>query len=144
MDDSYLAMAREAASLCSSIQVQLAKLAAIEAAGATEVEFVAGTSGMEPLPAVPGTSVAATITPARRSRATKTSTPVRPNSDEADGNYEDFRTVMDDNAATLDGSNVELMLEKSVKPSTREKYSPLWDKWVAFSSSTGYPRCHRR
>jgi hypothetical protein len=38
MADSYLAMAREAASLCSSIQVQLTELAAMEAAGATKVE----------------------------------------------------------------------------------------------------------
>jgi hypothetical protein len=48
-------MAGEAASLCSSIQVQLAELAAMEAAGATEVK--AGTSNMEPLPSAPGTSV---------------------------------------------------------------------------------------
>jgi hypothetical protein len=55
MDDSYLAMAGEAAFLCSSIQVQLAELAAMEAAGATEVK--AGTSNMEPSPSAPGTSV---------------------------------------------------------------------------------------
>jgi hypothetical protein len=78
MDDSYLAMAREAALLCSSIQVMLAELAAMEAAGATEVEVEVevgpsdmasfhstGSSGMAPSPATPGTSVAATITPVR-------------------------------------------------------------------------------
>jgi hypothetical protein len=136
MDNSYLAMAREAASLCSSIQVQLAELAAMEAAGATEVEAVAGT-----LPSVPSTSAAATITPARggttsarATRATKTLTPIRPSSEvEAEGDYKNFGMVSDDDDATLDGSNVELMLEKSLKPSTREKYSRLWDKWVAFS-----------
>jgi hypothetical protein len=143
MDNSYLAMAREAASLCSSIQVQLAELAAMEAAGATEVETVASSSGIEPWPSVPGTSAAATITPARggggttsarATRATKTSTPIRPSSEvEDEGYYENFGTVTDDNDATLDGTNVELMLEKSVKPSSREKYSRLWDKWVAFS-----------
>jgi hypothetical protein len=132
MDDSYLAMAREAASLCSSIQVQLAELAAMEAAGATEIK--AGHSGMAPSLSAPGTSAAATITPvrARVTRATKTSTPIRPSS-EVEGDYEDFGTVTDDADATLDGTNVELMLERSVKPSTREKYSRLWDKWVAFS-----------
>jgi hypothetical protein len=132
MDDSYLAMAREAASLCSSIQVQLAELAAMEAAGATEIE--AGPSGMAPSPSAPGTSTAATITlvRARATRATKTSTPIRPSS-EVEGDYEDFGTVTDDDDAMLDGTNVELMLERSVKPSTREKYSRLWDKWVAFS-----------
>jgi hypothetical protein len=132
MDDSYLAMAREAASLCSSIQVQLAELAAMETAGATEIE--AGPSGMAPSPSAPGTSTAATITPvrARATRATKTSTPIRPSS-EVEGDYEDFGTVTDDNDATLDGTNVELMLERSVKPSTMEKYSRLWDKCVAFS-----------
>jgi hypothetical protein len=62
------------------------------------------------------------------------STPIRPSSEvEDEGDYEDFGTVTDDDDATLDGTNVELMLEKSVKPSTREKYSCLWDKWVAFS-----------
>jgi hypothetical protein len=66
---------------------------------------------------------------ARATRATKTSTPIRPSSEvEAQGDYEDFDTVTDDDDATLDGTNVELMLEKSVKPSTREKYSRLWDK----------------
>jgi hypothetical protein len=143
MDDSYLAMAREAASLCSSIQVQLAELAAMEAAGATEIEagpsdmasfHSAGSSGMAPSPSTPCTSTAATITPvrARATRATKTSTPIRPSS-EVEGDYEDFGTVTDDEDVTLDGTNVELMLERSVKPSTREKYSRLWDKWVAFS-----------
>jgi hypothetical protein len=107
----------------------LAELAAMEAAGATEVK--AGTSGMEPSPSAPGTSAAVTITPARATRATKTSTPIRPSSGE--GDYEDFSTVTDNDDATLDGTNVELMLEKSVKPFTREKYSRLWDKWVAFS-----------
>jgi hypothetical protein len=126
MDNSYLAMAREAASLCSSIQVQLAELAAMEAAGATEIE--AGSSGMVSSPSAPGTSTAATITPVR-ARAMKTSTPLRPSS-EVEGDYEDFGTVTD---ATLDGTNVELMLGRSLKPSTREKYSRLWDKWVAFS-----------
>jgi hypothetical protein len=113
----------------------------MEAAGATKVEAVAGTSGMEPSPSVPATSAAATITPARggttsarATRATKMSTPIRPSSEvETEGDYEDFGTVANDDDATLDGSNVELMLEKSVKPSTREKYSRLWDKWVAFS-----------
>jgi hypothetical protein len=81
MDDSYLAMAQEAASLCSSIQVQLAELAAMEAAGATEVEVKVGpsdmasfhstgSSGMALSPATPGTSAAATITPVR-ARATR-------------------------------------------------------------------------
>jgi hypothetical protein len=136
MDDSYLALAREAASLCSSIQVQLAELAAMEAAGATEIE--AGTSGMVSSPLAPGTSTA-TITPvrgvtsARATRATKTLTPMRP-SLEVEGEYEDFGTVTDDNDATLDDTNVELMLERSAKSSTREKYSRLWDKWVAFSN----------
>jgi hypothetical protein len=112
----------------------------MEAAGATEVKAVASTSGMEPSPSVPGTSAAATIAPAwggttsaRATRATKTSTPIRPSSEvEAEGDNEDFSTVMDNADATLDGSYVELMLEKSVKPSTREKYSRLWDKWVCF------------
>jgi hypothetical protein len=110
----------------------------MEAAGATEV--VAGASGIKSSPAVPGTSAAATITPARKgpssraTRATKTSTPVRQSSEvEDDGDYKDFGTVTDDNNATLDSANVEMMLEKSMKPSTREKYSRLWDKWVAFS-----------
>jgi hypothetical protein len=106
----------------------LAELAAMEAAGATEVEVVASTS-----PPVPSTSAVATITPARggttsarASRATKMSTLVRPSSDvEAEGDYEDFGTVTDDDDCTLDGSNVKLMLEKSVKPSTRENYSRL-------------------
>jgi hypothetical protein len=129
MDDSYLAMAPEAASLCSSIQVQLTELVAMEAAGATETEagpsdmapsHSAGPSGMAPSPSAPGTSTAATITPvrARATRATKTSTPIRPSS-EVEGDYEDFGTVTDDDDATLDGTNVELMLERSVKPSTR-------------------------
>jgi hypothetical protein len=150
MDDSYLAMAREAAFLCSSIQVQLAELSAMEATGATEVK--AGTSGMVSLPSAPGISTAATITPvrggtsARATRATKTSTPIRPSSAEAQGDYEDLGTVTDDDDATLDGTNVELMLEKSMKPSTREKYSRLWDKWVAFSifHELSTMRCHRR
>jgi hypothetical protein len=112
MDDSYLAMAREAASLCSSIQDQLAELAAMEAAGATEVATIT--------PARGGT------TSARASRATKMVTLVRPSSDvEAEGDYEDVGTVTDDDDCTLDGSNVKLMLEKSVKPSTRENYSRL-------------------
>jgi hypothetical protein len=53
----------------------------MEAAGATEIE--AGPSGMAPSPSAPGTSTAATITPvrARASRATKTSTPIRPSSE---------------------------------------------------------------
>jgi hypothetical protein len=138
MDDSYLAMPREAASLCSLIQDQLAKLAAMEAAGATKV--VAGTSSVKPSPAVPGTSAAAMITPARKgtpsraTRSTKTSTPVRPSSEvEDDGDYQDFGTITDDDEAALDSTNVELMLEKSVKSSPREKYSRLWDNWVAFS-----------
>jgi hypothetical protein len=60
--------------------------------------------------------------------------PIRTSSEvEDDGDYEDFNTVTDDDDATLDSTNVELTLEKSVKPSTREKYSRLWDKWVAFS-----------
>jgi hypothetical protein len=140
MDDSYLAMAREAASLCSSIQVQLTEFAAMEAAGATEVEVEVevevedgpsdmasfhstGSSGMAPSPATPGTSIKATITPvrarARATRTTKTSAPTRPS---FEGNYEDFGTVTDDEDVMLDGTNVELMLERSVKPSTREKY----------------------
>jgi hypothetical protein len=115
MDNSYLAMAQEAASLCSSIQVQLAELAAMEAAGATEIE--AGTSGMVSSPSAPGTSTA-TITPvrggtlARATRATKTSTPIRPSS-EVEGDHEDFGTVTDEDDATLDGTNFELMLEKA-------------------------------
>jgi hypothetical protein len=72
-------------------------------------------------------------------------TPVRPSSDvEAEGDYEDFGTVTDDDDATLDGSNVELMLEKSVKLSTREKYSPCGTSGLLFQSSMGYPQCHRR
>jgi hypothetical protein len=69
---------------------------------------------------------------ARATRATKTSTPIRPSS-EAEGDYEDFGTVTDDEDVMLDGTNVELMLERSVKLSTREKYSRLWYQWVAVS-----------
>jgi hypothetical protein len=116
MDDFYLAIAREAASLCSSIQVQLAVLAAMEAAGATEIEagpsdmasfHSAGSSGIALSPSTPGTSTAATITPvrARATRATKTSTPIRPSS-EVEGDYEDFDTVTDDEDVTLDCTNV--------------------------------------
>jgi hypothetical protein len=150
MDDSYLAMAPEAASLCSSIQDELAELAAMEAAGATEV--VASTSGIKLSPAVPGKSAAATITPARKgtssraTRATKTSTPVRPSSEfEDDGDYEDFSAVTDNHNATLDSTNVELMLKKSVKLSTREKYSPACGTsgWHS-PSSRGCPQCHQK
>jgi hypothetical protein len=128
MDDSYLALAREAASLYSSIQVQLTELAAMEAAGATKVEeeveievedgpsdmasfHSTGSSGMAPSPATPGTSTAATITPvrarARATRATKTSTTTRPSFED---NYEDFGTITDDEDVTLDGTNDGLML----------------------------------
>jgi hypothetical protein len=108
----------------------------MEDAGATEIE--ASSSGMASSPLAPGTSTAATIIPvrggtsARATRATKTSMPIRPSS-EVEGDYEDFGTVTDDDNATLDGTNVELMLERSVKLSTREKYSRLWDNWVALS-----------
>jgi hypothetical protein len=77
----------------------LAELAAMEAAGATEVK--AGTSSMEP--SAPGISAAVTITPARRgttsaraTRARKTSTSIRPSS-AVEGDYEDLGTVTDDN-----------------------------------------------
>jgi hypothetical protein len=156
MDESYLAMAREAALLCSSIQVQLTELAAMEAAGATEVEFKVevgpsdmasfqstGSSGMAPSPGTPGTSTAATITPARAraTRATKTLTPVRP---DFEGNYEDFGTVTDDEDITLDGTNVEQMLERSVKPSTGRSIHIFGTSGSLFQFFMSCPRCHRR
>jgi hypothetical protein len=93
---------------------------------------------MVPSPSAPGTSTAMItpvrgVTSARATRAMKTSTPMRPSS-EVEGDYKDFGTVTDDDDATLDGTNVKLMLEKSVKSSAREKYSRLWDQWVAFSN----------
>jgi hypothetical protein len=38
----------------------------------------------------------------------------------------------DDNASSMDAANVDKMLKRSVKPSPMNKYSRLWDKWVAF------------
>jgi hypothetical protein len=34
----------------------------------------------------------------------------------------------------MDRTNVDTMLEKSIKPSTMSKYSRAWDKWVSFST----------
>jgi hypothetical protein len=48
--------------------------------------------------------------------------------------YEDFGMVTeDDDASSMDAANVDEMLKRSVKPSTMNKYSRLWDKWVAFA-----------
>jgi hypothetical protein len=40
----------------------------------------------------------------------------------------------DDDASSMDAANVDEMLKRSVKPSTMNKYSRLWDKWVAFAN----------
>jgi hypothetical protein len=50
--------------------------------------------------------------------------------------FEDFGSVSDDgDASVLDGTAVEEMLKKSVKTSTLDKYSRLWDKWACFASA---------
>jgi hypothetical protein len=34
----------------------------------------------------------------------------------------------------MDGSNVDKMLDSSVKPATVSKYAQIWDKWVTFAT----------
>jgi hypothetical protein len=144
MDESYHALAREDASLCGLIQAQLAELDAMEAAWALEDKVMAGPSlGTRSMLAslAAGTSTVALVMPTPvtegpLTRAPATSTPVRSTVSfevEDEGKYEDFGAVTYDEDASLDNTNVKLMLEKSVKASTREKYSRLWDKCVSFS-----------
>jgi hypothetical protein len=40
----------------------------------------------------------------------------------------------DSEADSLDASNVDRMLEKSVKASTLQKYNCSWDKWAYFAT----------
>jgi hypothetical protein len=139
MEDSYLDLAREASSLCEVIKAQLESL---EAEIAFEESAVAGCSGSKFVEVIRMTELAKAPDVAEKLDITKTpvvvrekSTPARQGVDPAPVHvsqvsapevaleFEDFGTASEDKQASLlDQSNLDLMLQRSVKASTLAKY----------------------
>jgi hypothetical protein len=156
MGDSFLDLARESSSLCEVIKFQVAELERLEAEIAAEDSANAGSSGSKPTEVIKTAEVVETHFAAEEAGIEKaeapavvrsTSTPIRQGADPAPVNvshvlapevameFKDFGMASEDeDAASLDQSNVDLMLQCSVKASTLAKYSRLWDKWATFAS----------
>jgi hypothetical protein len=149
MDSTHIALAGKASSLFEAIQVQVAKLMAMEEAIAAEDRLVAGPSTPRRPSSVASTSVSsgpAVSTPVSSSAPglanlgdlSSTGGEVQDQED----SFKDFGPMSDDEDVTslrvaMDMFNVNKMLINSVRPSTLSKYSRLWDKWLLFAALHG-------
>jgi hypothetical protein len=119
-------MWEDAVALCADLEDKLLELGTIEALLSPDVQCAAKAESMETSgdlhTSVPGVS------------GVRTSTPAGPGWDGESGSFSTLEWSQhhdgDSEVDSLDGSNVNRMLEKSVKASTLQKYSRSWDKWA--------------
>jgi hypothetical protein len=139
-----------------TFKFQVSELERLEAKIASEDSAAAGSSGSKPSEVIKTAEVVETHFAAEEAGIEKaeapavvraTSTPIRQGADSAPVDvshvsapevpmeFEDFGTASEDEeAASLDQSNADLMLQRSVKALKLAKYSRLWDKWATFAS----------
>jgi hypothetical protein len=126
----YRDMFDEDRKLCAELEAKLLEIEEIEAVLDPENEVAEATGSTLSVDDLqisqPGTSGARTSTPAGANQlvASVFSGPIDWTQDDDDEDSDD----------PMDGSNVERMLERSIKPSTLSKYARSWDKWVQFST----------
>jgi hypothetical protein len=131
----------EAEHLCEFIQATLREIESLTAAGTSSM-----VTGSFSLPAVPAAAAASAVgdsslpwcgstltPPALYSGAKRHPAPVT--------RHPSFNLLLEDEGWSadeswegMDATNVNRMLDSSVKPATAEKYARIWDKWAAFAA----------
>jgi integrase len=125
-----LSIWEEAVALCADLEDKLLELGMIEAILSSEVHGAAKAESME--------TSRDLHTSVPRVSGVWTLTPTWPWWDGESGSFSTMEWSQhydnDSEANSLDGSNVDRMLEKSVKAWTLQKYSRSWDKWAYFAT----------
>jgi hypothetical protein len=131
----------EAERLCEFIQATLREIESLTAAGTSST-----VAGSYLLLAVPAAAAASAVGDSSLPWSGSTSAPVVFHSGSKRhpapvARHPSFDLLLEDEGWSadklwegMDATNVDRMLDSSVKPATAEKYARIWDKWAAFAA----------
>jgi hypothetical protein len=143
---SYLNPIVKARLLCEFIQVKLAEFEALTEGTPPPATASTLTTAAAPPLATTSTAAGASGIPASMGNPQFSSTPITAEVEVSKVDWSisgtsafkastgDGEWSADESWDSMDGSNVDKMLDNRVKPATASKYARIWDKWVTFAT----------